>query len=160
MIFLDTNVILRYLTRSNDPVVQVMERQAAALFDAVERGETLVTTSEVVFHEAAYILMSNSHYGLERTRVAGYLSALLELGGLRLPRGERGILHRALELFENSRGLEMADCLVAARSERLAIPLASFDRSLAALPSVEAWDPPVELVEKTPEPPLVSEDRR
>lgn len=141
MIFLDTNVILRYLTRSNDPAVQAMEQQAAALFDAVERGEELVTTSEVVFHEAAYILMSNSHFGLERPLVAGYLNALLALAGLRLPRGERSIIQRALELFESNPGLEMADCLVAARSERLGIPLATFDRRLAALPSVESWQP-------------------
>ncbi len=141
MIFLDTNVVLRYLTRSNDPAVQVMEQQAAALFDAVERGEELVTTSEVVFHEAAYILMSKSHYGLERSLVAGYLNALLELGGLRLARGERSIIQRALVLFESNPGLELADCLVAARSERLGIPLATFDRRLAALPTVEPWHP-------------------
>ena len=141
MIFLDTNVILRYLTRSNDPAEQAMEQQAAALFDAVDRGEELVTTSEVVFHEAAYILMSNSHYGLERSLVAGYLDALLALGGLRLPRGERSVMQRALELFESNPGLDMADCLVASRSERLGIPLATFDRRLSALPSVESWQP-------------------
>jgi predicted nucleic acid-binding protein len=141
MIFLDTNVVLRYLTRSNDPAVQMAEQQAAALFDAVDRGEELVTTSEVVFHEAAYILMSKSHYGLERPQVAGYLNALLGLGGLRLPRGERSTIQRALELFESNAGLEMADCLVAARSERLGIPLATFDRRLSALPSVESWLP-------------------
>lgn len=141
MIFLDTNVVLRYLTRSNDPVVQAMEQRAAALFEAVERGEELVTTSEVVFHEVAYILMSKSHYGLERPLVAGYLNALLALGGLRLPRGERSIIHRALELFENNSRLDLADCLVAARSERLSIPLATFDRKLAALPIIEPWNP-------------------
>lgn len=140
MIFLDTNVILRYLTRSNDPVVQAMEYQAAALFDAVERGEELVTTSEVVFHEAAYILMSKSHYGLERPLVAGYLKALLGLRGLRLPRGERHVLQQALDLFENNPGLELADCLVVARSERLGVPLATFDRRLAKLPNVEIWE--------------------
>lgn len=154
MIFLDTNVILRYLTRSNDPVVQAMEQQAAALFAAVERGEELVTTSEVVFHEAAYILMSKSHYGLERSLVAGYLQALLGLEGLRLPRGERSIIQRSLELFESNSGLELADCLIAARSERLGIPLATFDRKLAALPSVEAWNPKTSLEEQ----PSVSED--
>lgn len=152
MIFLDTNVILRYLTQSNDPAVQAMEQQATTLFAAVERGEELVTTSEVVFHEAAYILMSKSHYGLERSRVAEYLIALLGLEGLRLPRGERGIIQRSLDLFENNPGLEMADCLVAARSERLGIPLATFDGRLAALPSVEAWSPKADL----DEPPLVS----
>lgn len=139
MIFVDTNVILRYLTRSSDPAVQVMEQQAAALFDAVERGEELVTTSEVVFHEAAYILVAKNHYGLERSLVAGYLNALLGLSGLRLPRGERAIIQRALELFEHNSGLELADCLVATRSERLGIPLATFDRKLAALPSVQPW---------------------
>jgi predicted nucleic acid-binding protein len=141
MIFLDTNVILRYLTRSKDPAVQVMEQQADSLFVAVERGEELVTTSEVVFHEAAYILMSNSHFGIERSLGGGFLGALLALEGLRLPRGERSTIQRALELFESNPGLELADCLVAARSERLGIPLATFDRKLAALPSVEAWHP-------------------
>jgi predicted nucleic acid-binding protein len=158
MIFLGTNVVLRYLTRSNDPAVQAMEHQAAALFNAVERGEELVTTSEVVFHEAAYILMAKGHYGLERSLVAGYLIALLGLEGLRLPRGERSIIQRALELFESNPGLELADCLVAARSERLGIPLATFDRRLAALPSVEAWRPQLGAAENSPEPPLVSED--
>lgn len=139
MIFLDTNLILRYLTQSRDPAEQAMEQQAAALFDAVERGEELVTTSEVVFHEAAYILMAKSHYGLERALVAGYLGALLDLSGLRLPRGERSIIQRAIELFEHNPGLDMADCLIASRSERMGIPLATVDRRLAALPSVQAW---------------------
>jgi predicted nucleic acid-binding protein len=141
MIFLDTNVVLRYLTRSNDPVVQAMEQQAIALFDAVEREEELVTISEVVLHEVAYILMSRHHYGLESSLVAGYLNALIELRGMRLPRGERSLFLRALELFENYPGLEMADCLVAARSERLGIPLATFDRKLNELPIVESWFP-------------------
>lgn len=139
MIFLDTNVIIRYLTRSPDPLVQAMERQALHLFEFVERGEETVTTSEVVLHEVAYVLMSKRHYGVDRLTVASYLRALLRLRGLHLPTGERKVYSRAIELFGSHSGLSMADCLVAARSERMGIPLATFDGPLGNLPVIDRW---------------------
>lgn len=138
MIFVDTNVLLRYLTRSEDPRVQTMESEATLLFDQVLDGQETITTSEVVIHECAYVLMSSSHYGLDRETVAGYLGLIVNADGMRLPRGEKSLFLRALDLFATY-PIEMADALVAARSERLGIPLATFDKQLAGLSAVEPW---------------------
>lgn len=141
MIFVDTNIFLRYFTRSDNPHVQNMERLAARLIDDVERGLETITTSEVVLHEIAFVLMSDRHYKLDHRIVAGFLRTIVSLPGMRLARGEKSLYLRAIEILGDNPGLGMADCLIAARSERLGIPLATFDRRLAALPTVEAWHP-------------------
>ena len=64
MIFLDTNVFLRHLTASVDSASEHMRRAATAIFEAVERGEEEITTSEVVLHEVCFVLGEKAHYGL------------------------------------------------------------------------------------------------
>lgn len=140
MIFVDTNIFLRYFTRSTDPDVQEMERLAVRLIDDVESGLETITTSEVVLHEIACVLMSSRHYKLDHHTVADFLRAIVILPGMRLARGEKSLYLRAIEILDNNPGIGMADCLVAARSERLGIPLATFDRRLAKLPGIEIWE--------------------
>lgn len=140
MIFVDTNVFLRYLTRSENPDVQEMERLAAHLIDDVERGIETITTSEVVLHEIAYVLTSKRHYALDHHTVADFLRTFISLPGMRLARGEKTLYMRAIDMFADDPVLGMADAIVAARSERLGVPLATFDRRLARLPSVEIWE--------------------
>ncbi len=141
MIFVDTNIFLRYLTRSDDPHVQEMERLAAKLIDDVDRGIETITTSEVVLHETAYVLTSDRQYKLDHRTVAEVLRTIVSLPGMRLARGEKSLFLRAIEIFGDVPGIGMADAIIAARSERLGIPLATFDRRLAALPFVESWFP-------------------
>lgn len=157
MIFVDTNIFLRYFTRSDDPDTQKMEWLASRLIDDVERGVETITTSEVVLHEIAHVLMSDRHYKIDNRTVADFLRTIVLLPGMRLARGEKVLYLRAIEILSDNPGLGMADSLIAARSERLGIPLATFDRKLAALPSVEAWHPQERESENLPEQPSVPE---
>ena len=62
--FLDTNVILRYLTKDHT------DHSAAAqeALQQVADGDLLVTTSETIIAEAVYVLSSRGLYNLSRSR--------------------------------------------------------------------------------------------
>ena len=81
MKFLDTNVILRYLTR-DDPA------KAQACFELLQRvktGEEVLTTCEAVIAEVVYVLSSTKQYRLSRDDVRARLVPILSLKGLHLP---------------------------------------------------------------------------
>ena len=54
MKFLDSNVILRYLTRNDE----VKARACYELFQRLQRGEEELTTSEAIVAEVIYVLSS------------------------------------------------------------------------------------------------------
>jgi predicted nucleic acid-binding protein len=142
MIFLDTNFILRFLTPPATSMDEDRRATARALFAAVARGEEDVTTSEVVLHEVAYILASKRHYNLSASEVVAYLSPFLGMPGLKLPRGEKAIYLRALDIYTANPKLEYADSINAARAERLGASLATFDKELGRLDFITKWEPP------------------
>ncbi len=142
MIFLDANVFLRYLVRPTDPKAQAMHATATALIDAIDRGDEEATTTEVVLHEVCYVLASKKHYGLPAADIAAYVTPLLRMPGLKLPRGDRRLYLRALDIYVARPRLEFADAIVAARVERRSIPLATFDEDLGRLPGITRWQPP------------------
>lgn len=142
MIFVDANVFLRYLVAPSTPEIQAMAEDARVLFEAVERGEEEITTTEVVLHEVAYILNAKTHYHLPVATIANQLRTLLRLLGFRLPRGQKRCYLRALELWEAHPQLGLADAIVAASVEQRGLPLASFDRHFDALPGITRWQPP------------------
>lgn len=141
MIFLDANIFLRYLVTPTTPETQSMQEIATALFAAVERGEEDVTTTEVVLHEVAYVLASKKHYNVPASEIATYLAPILRMPGMKLPRGEKRLYLRALDIYVAHPQLEFADAIVAARAKRLGVPLATFDRNFARLPFVIPWVP-------------------
>jgi len=136
------HVILRYFTSSSEPHLIRLRRKAVALFDAVGRGELTITTSEVVLHEVAYVLTSKRIYGVPRADVAEYLSIIVNLPGMKLPRGEKSLFLQAIDYFGRHPNIKMADALVSARAERQRIPLATFDKALDQLPYAESWNFP------------------
>lgn len=81
MIFPDTNVFVRYLVQPATPELRAMAEAAKALFTAAERGDEEITTTEVVLHEAAYVLASKAHYGLPVVDVTAALATILRLPG-------------------------------------------------------------------------------
>jgi predicted nucleic acid-binding protein len=139
MIFVDSNVILRYFISSSEPHLIQLRRKAVALFDAVGRGELAITTSEVVLHEVAYVLTSKRIYGVPRADVADYLTIIVNLPGMKLPRGEKRLFLQAIDSFGRHPNIKMADALVLARAQKQRIPLATFDRALDRLPYAESW---------------------
>jgi predicted nucleic acid-binding protein len=139
MIFVDTNVFLRFLTKPSDSASADMNRIASGLFERVASGEAEITTSEVVLHEVCYVMMSAKHYGLPAGTVVDLMRTLLNLKGFRFDAGEKSIYLRALDILASDPKLEYADAVIAARVERLGIPLATFDERLGNLASITRW---------------------
>jgi predicted nucleic acid-binding protein len=142
VIFLDTNFFLRHFVQPTTPEGKAMQEIASALFAAIERGEEDATTTEVVLHEVCYVLASKKHYGLPPADIAAYLGPVLRMAHLRLPRGEKRFYLRALDIYAAHPTLEFADAIIAARCERLKIPLATFDERLAKFPTITRWQHP------------------
>ena len=142
MIFLDANVILRYVTRPTTPDVRALHETSKALFRAVRRGDEEVTTTEVVLHEVAYILASKAHYNLAAADVATTLKSFLRLRGVKLPTGEKRLYLRALDLYAAHPRLGFADAIVAERVRAAGIPLATLDAHFDHLPGITKWQPP------------------
>ena len=86
-------LFLRYLVEPDGPDNQARHEIAAALFEAIELGEEEATTSEAVLAEVAFILASKRQYNLPSVEIAAYLSPIIRLPGLRLPRGRKGLIY-------------------------------------------------------------------
>jgi predicted nucleic acid-binding protein len=142
MIFVDTNVFLRFFDGPGTPEATEMYNAAEALIHSAVRGEEDLTTSEVVLHEVAYVLSSNKHYNLPAPEVATYLLTILQIPGLKLPRGDKQLYLRALEIYSAIPKLEFSDSIIAVRAERLGASLATFDERLGKLDLVTRWQPP------------------
>lgn len=112
--FLDTNVILRYLT-GDDP-----QKQAATslLFDRIQRGELEVTIPLLVIDEASYVLASNRNYGLPWDEVADLLSALIRTPGIRVDNKE--LVLESLGIVK-ANGVDFADAYIVAAMRRAGV---------------------------------------
>ena len=136
MTFLDASYFLRYLVASTTPDARAMAETARALWEAVQRGEEEVTTTEVVLHEVVYVLASKKHYNLPPAVIVAGLKTLLRLPGLKLPRGQKRLYLRALDLYATYPRLGFADAIVAASVLEMGIPLASFDSDFDQIPGI------------------------
>jgi predicted nucleic acid-binding protein len=138
MRFLDTNIILRYLTR-DDPI---KTNACFALFQRVKKRQELLTTSEAVIAEAIYVLSSNT-YRLTAQEIRTRLLPLILLPGLRLP--YKRVYVRALELYVTYSPLDFEDVLNLAHMERLKIrEIYSYDRDFNRVTSVKRREPTVD----------------
>jgi predicted nucleic acid-binding protein len=139
VIFLDTNYFLRYMVQPDGPSNHARRDVAAALFEAIERGEERATTSEAVLAEVAFVLASKRQYGLSAETIAAYLGPILRLPGLDLPRGRRRLYLRALDIWAAHPKLGFVDALTAATVEASEVRLATFDRHFTSLPDIRLW---------------------
>jgi predicted nucleic-acid-binding protein len=129
VIGLDTNVIVRYLAQDD-------AKQSAAAARFVER--TLSTEepgyiSLIVLVEVVWVLAST--YGLDRTRIAAVLEALLTTQQLKIESAE--LVWRAMSRYGSSKAdfsdLLIAECAIAAGCSRIV----TFDRSAASSGALE-----------------------
>ncbi len=135
MEFLDTNVILRYLTR-DDP--QKAER-CYALFQGVKRKEIQLVTSESVLAEVVFVLSSKALYNEPRENIRALLLPIISLTSLRVP-NRRAVL-RALDLYASSR-LDFEDALSIAHMERLKLDtIVSYDQDFDCAQGVKRREP-------------------
>ncbi|HXF97739.1 MAG TPA: type II toxin-antitoxin system VapC family toxin [Gaiellaceae bacterium] len=128
-LLLGTNVLVRHLTHDHPK----HSRRATALLASPER----FLLTDVVFAETVYVLQSV--YRAPPPCVAQVMRAALGHPTLEVERPAR--LLRAVEVYEQYR-VDFADAyLVAVAEESKAGAIASFDRSLDRVPTVERVEP-------------------
>ncbi len=103
--FLDTNILLRYLTRDDDHKA----RRAFDLLIRVEQGEEKVITSSLVIFETVFTLQS--FYKLPRLQIKELIVPIISLRGLHLP--GKNTYYRAFDLYV-TQNISFADAYNAA----------------------------------------------
>jgi predicted nucleic-acid-binding protein len=126
---LDTNILIRHLT--GDPPSQA-KRATAFLRDSHE----LILT-DLVLAEMVYVL--ESFYEVPRTEIAGMARALLALPSIAA--ADHDLLLRAVEIYEVVR-LDFAEAYLVAVAELSDVKrVASFDRQIDRMKSVQRVEP-------------------
>ncbi|KIM04079.1 MAG: hypothetical protein KN64_10385 [Sulfurovum sp. AS07-7] len=116
MLYLDTNVILRYL-------LQDCEQFMAQSKDYIENNKTYIKNE--VFAEVVYVL--NKTYQVPRSEIANILKELLSINDIAVDSKEVIIL--AFEIFE-TKNIDFVDSLLCAYSKIMKIHVVSFDKKL------------------------------
>jgi len=93
MQFLDSNILLRHLTK-DDPQ---RGRACFAVIQALEQGTLSVWTSDLVIAEVVFVLSNKKTYNLSRERIRDLLLPLIGLPGLKLP--HKRLYRRIFELY-------------------------------------------------------------
>ncbi len=133
MIFLDANIFLRLLVKSDNPEDKPKHDAARSLLERAERGDVQVTTSELVLHEVCFVLTSKRQYGLPAAEVVPLIRSFITGQTLSVSAQERSVWLRALEIWLQYPDLEFADSLYAAKCESNGWELATFDRGFDKL---------------------------
>lgn len=133
--FLDTNIIIRYLTQDNPDQSQ----RARKLFEEVEQGEITLATTEAVITETVHVLSSKALYNLTRPDIRRHVSNILSLKGLKI--AHKGSYLRALDIYASS-NLDFVDALIVAHMERTGVTtLMTFEKSFDKLPGITRQEP-------------------
>jgi predicted nucleic acid-binding protein len=135
MEFLDTNVILRYLTK-DDPA---KAERCYELFQRVKRKEIRLVTSESVLAEVVYVLSSRTLYNQPRENARALLLPIISLPALKIP--YRRAFRRALDLYASA-SLDFEDALSLAHMERLKLTtIVSYDKDFDRIKGIQRREP-------------------
>jgi predicted nucleic acid-binding protein len=127
--FIDTNILVRHLT--GDPV------NMAARATAYLKNELELLLADLVVAETVYVL--ESFYEAPRDQVAEAIRSLLALPAV--VSVDTALLLRAVEVYETKR-LDFAEAYLVACAESTGInKIASFDRSIDRVGTVERVEP-------------------
>ncbi|MBI2611475.1 PIN domain-containing protein [Candidatus Gottesmanbacteria bacterium] len=133
--FLDTNLIIRHLTRDNPE----QSERSRKIFKRLEEGSYKVVTSEATIIEAVQVLSSKKLYHLSRESIKTYLTAIIALPGLKLT--HKKAFFRALELF-SLLSVDFVDALNIAHMERLKTrTILSFDKDFDHIKGIQRKEP-------------------
>ncbi len=136
MRFLDTNVLLRYLTRDDEPKA----RRALALMVRLERNEERALLSPMVVFETVFTLEKS--YRVPRARIKELLENLLSFRGLAL--ADKRVYHSALDLYERT-AVSFADAYNAAFMKAHGVDeIYSWDADFDRVEGVVRLEPPDE----------------
>ena len=137
MIFLDTNVILRYLTGDDEAKAQACYR----LFKRVEAGEEELFTCDAIVTEVVYVLSSRrAPYRLGAEEIRARLVPIITLRVFKLP--QKRVYLEALDLYASSPFLDFEDALAAAHMRRNGVAeIMSYDRDFDGVPGLRRVEP-------------------
>ncbi len=137
MRFLDTNVILRYLTRDDEAKAEACYQ----LFQRVGRGEDELFTCEAIVTEVVYVLSSRrAPYRLNHEEIRARLLPILTLPGLKLP--QKRVYINALDLYASSPHLDFEDALAVAHMEQQGITeIVSYDQDFDLVSGLRRIEP-------------------
>ena len=128
--FLDTNVVIRHLT--GDPP------EMAARASAYLRAERELLLTDLVAAETVYVL--ESFYEAPREEVAQVVRSLVAFDSVVCV--DPALLLRAAEVYETDR-VDFAEAYLVACAESTGVgKIASFDRSLDRVDTMERIEPP------------------
>ena len=128
--FVDTNILVRHLT--GDPP------EMAARATAYLRCESGLLLTDLVVAETVYVL--ESFYEATRDQVAHSMRSLLSFDTVICV--DSALLLRAIEVYETDR-VDFAEAYLVACAETTGVGrVASFDRSLDRVSTVERIEPP------------------
>jgi predicted nucleic acid-binding protein len=131
---LDTNVVVRYLTR-DDPV---LAGKARAIMRAARAGETTLLLDPVALSEVVFVL--SSVYRRSNAAISDALLSMLKHDWILVPDKPR-YLH-ALRLFAATIPHFGDACICAASLESCEGKLYSFDRALSSVPGIHRSERP------------------
>ena len=137
MDFLDTNIIIRYLTRDDEAKAEACYE----LLEQVRQGNKELFTCEAVITEVVYVLSSpRLSYQLSRREIRARLSPILSLQGLRIP--NKPIYFRALDIYVAHPQLDFEDAIAVAYMERIGVTqIVSYDRDFDRIDGIERIEP-------------------
>ena len=128
--FVDTNVLVRHLT--GDPP------DMAARATAYLRTERELLLTDLVVAETVYVL--ESFYESPRDQVAQAVRSLVAFDSILCV--DRALLLRAIEVYETDR-IDFAEAYLVACAESTGVSkVASFDRSIDRINTIERIEPP------------------
>ena len=137
MRFLDTNVILRYLTRDDEVKAEACYR----LFQRVKRGQEELFVCEAIVSEVVYVLSSlRAPYRLSHEEIRARIIPILTLRGLKLP--QKNVYLRALDLYATSPYLDFEDALAVSHMEQRGITeIVSYDKDFDRIEGIRRIAP-------------------
>jgi predicted nucleic acid-binding protein len=128
--FIDTNVLIRHLT--GDPP------EMAARASAYLRDERQLFLTDLVAAETVYVL--ESFYEAPREEVAQAVRSLIAFDSVVCV--DPALLFRAVEVYETDR-VDFAEAYLVACAESTGVgKVASFDRSIDRIDTIERIEPP------------------
>ena len=137
MRFLDTNVIIRYLTGDDEEKAEACFR----LFQRASRGEEVLMACEAIVSEVVYVLASpRAGYGLNHEEIRARLIPVLMLRGLRIP--QKQVYIDALNIYASSSSLDFEDALAIAHMQQQGIDeIVSYDKDFDSIPGIRRIEP-------------------
>jgi predicted nucleic acid-binding protein len=135
MRFVDTNILIRYLTRDDPQKAEAVQR----LFQRLERGEEQARTTEAIITETCYVLASRT-YNLSHEDIRQRLTPIINLRGLKLP--HKRVYLRALDLYALHPRIDFEDVLSVAYMETEGITeIYSYDTDFDGIEGVGRVEP-------------------